>query len=288
MNISDWLHKPYPLIVDIKLQFLISLSFGVFIYIFLLVFQPFGIENIIANKFTYLIGFGLVTTLVMFSIYTIAPKIAPKAFDMEKWNIGKEILYIGFTVSLITIFNFEYNSTFGAGFAHQHSLFFYFPITLAVGFFPVIILVFFTEIYLNKKHEKTASILSSEIEKERSVEGEVQNDEIKIVSDLKNEQLEIKESDLLFIKSEENYCRVTYIDKGKVISLLLRVTLKNIEVQLVMFPDIVRCHRSSIVNKKKISRISGNARAYNLHFDNYKETVSVSRSFPKEKLLQQI
>ena len=288
MNISDWLHKPYPLIVDIKLQLLISLSFGIFIYIFLLVFQPFGLENIIANKFTYLIGFGLVTTLVMFFTYTISPKIAPQVFDMEKWNIGKEILFIGFTVSLITIFNFEYNTIFGAGIVHQHSLFFHFLITLAVGFFPVIILVFFTEIYLNRKHEKVASILSSEIQKERSVKGQVQNDEINIVSDLKNERLEIKEMDLLFIRSEENYCRITYMDKEVVKSQLLRITLKSIETQLIKFPDIIRCHRSSIVNKKRISRISGNARAYNLHFDNYEETVSVSRSFPKEKLSQLI
>ena len=285
MNISNWLHKPYPLIVDIKLQLLISLSFGIFIYAFLLIFQPFGIENIIANKFTYLIGFGLVTTLVMFFIYTIAPKIAPKAFDMEKWNIGKEILYIGFTISLITIFNFEYNTTFGAGLAHQHSLFFYFPMTLAVGFFPVIILVFFTEIYLNNKHEKTASILNSEIQKERSVKGRVQNEEISIISDLKNERLELKEKDLLFIRSEENYCRITYMDKEVVRSQLLRITLKSIEAQLIKFPDIIRCHRSGIVNKKRISRISGNARAYSLHFDNYKETLSVSRNFPKERLL---
>ena len=285
MKITNWLNKPYPFITEIKNKFLISFSFGLFIYLFLLIFQPFGIEQIIGNKSIYLLGFGLITTLVLLFNYTVLPILFSKYFDSDKWKIGNEISFILLSILMITILNYLYNSIVGQGFSQQHNLFYFVLFTVSVGFFPVILLVFTTELFLNRKHQKEASEISSKIQLEKEYGKTDSGPSIEIISESKSGNFTISESDLVFIKSDDNYCKVYYRENGEIKNQLLRVTLKNIEEQLKPFQEIIRNHRSYIVNKKQILKITGNARAYYLHFDNCKEIIPISRNFRKEKLL---
>jgi len=48
--------------------------------------------------------------------------------------------------------------------------------------------------------------------------------------------------------------------------------------------NIVRCHKSYIVNAKKVNKIHGNARGYFLNIKNIDFSIPVSRNFPKELL----
>jgi len=285
MGIVDWLKKPYPLITDLKSKVLISFAFGLFIYLFLIIFQPFGIDKIIANKGFYILGFGLITTLVMLFCFFVLPLLFHKIFDADKWVISKEILFILVVITLISLLNYFYNSYVGHGISQQHALHFFVLFTVAVGFFPVLILVFATEMFLNTKHQKAALEISSLIQKEREINDTNISPAIEIVSESKNDTFKFRENELIFIKSEDNYCNVFYILDEVIRTQLLRITLKNIESQLVTFPDFIRSHRSFIVNKKQISKITGNARAYYVHFNNCDEVVPISRSFPKEQLL---
>ncbi len=285
MSIIHWLNKPYPFVTSLKKKLLTSLLFGLFIYIFLLVFQPFGLENIISSKVVYILGFGVITTSVMLVCFIVLPFLFVKIFNPEKWNVGKEILFVILNIILITIFNYGYNSTVGFGFAQQHGILFFILITLSVGIFPVTLLIFVMELYLNKKHQKTALEISSKIKNERLVNLSVPDSTINIITESKNEHFEIVVADLLFVKSEDNYCQVYYKNQNKIASKLLRISLKSIEYQFELHNNIKRCHRSYIVNKKQIFRITGNARAYYLHFDNCNEIVPISRNFKKNDLI---
>jgi len=285
MNVSSWLKKPFPFVADFQTKFLISFAFGVFIYLFLLVFQPFGIDSIIVNKAIYLLGFGFVTFFVLLFTLAFLPLILRKTFDLDKWNIGKEIGFIILNVTFISLFNYVYDTAFSEVHTQDHSLYFFIPVTIAVGIIPVTIMVFFFEIYLRERNEKSASEISSKIQHERYSKGNAPNKPIVFTSETGKELLSIDDNHLVFIKSEDNYCKVYFNEGNSIQTSLLRITLKNIENQLVAFPDILRCHRSYIVNKKKVFKITGNARAYNVHFENCKETAAISRSFSKESLL---
>lgn len=285
MNASTWLKKPYPFVADFKTKFMISFIFGLFIYLFLLVFQPFGIDNIESNKAIYLTGFGFVTFSTLLFCLSILPLLFSVFFDLDKWNIGKEIGFIVLNVILITLLNYAYDDIFGEVHTQEHSLLFFIPVTMAVGIIPISIMVFFSEIHLREKHEKSASTISSKIQTSRITEGPIKHQTISIKSDSANEVFEIDKNELVFIKSDDNYCKIYHFNENEIRTNILRVRLKNIEKQLETHTDIIRCHRSYIVNKKKILRISGNARAYNIHFENCKETASISRSFSKEALL---
>jgi len=285
MKIINWLKKPYPLITDLIIKFLISFSFGVFIYLFLIIFQPFGIDKVIADKGFYVMGFGMITMFVMLFCFIVLPLLFHQIFDADKWVISKEILFILTVITLISLLNYLYNSYVGYGISQQHALHYFVLFTVAVGFFPVLILVFATEMFLNTRRKKTAAEISSLIEVERNIQKTNISPAIEIISESKNDNIKFSENELIFIKSEDNYCNVYYILDEVIRTQLLRITLKNIENQLVAYPDFIRSHRSFIVNKKKISKISGNARAYYVHFNNCDEIVPISRNYPKEQLL---
>jgi len=71
------------------------------------------------------------------------------------------------------------------------------------------------------------------------------------------------------------------IDDDSIVEKLLRVTLKNIENQIVD-SNIVRCHRSFIINMKVKYTILGNSNGYRLKSKLLKPTIPISRSLGKE------
>jgi len=95
------------------------------------------------------------------------------------------------------------------------------------------------------------------------------------------EVLLINLNELVFIEAQENYSRVVWTEGDQVKEKLLRVTLKNIEGQVVD-NDIVRCHRSFIINTKVEFTILGNSNGYRLESELFSDTIPISRSLGKE------
>ena len=63
-----------------------------------------------------------------------------------------------------------------------------------------------------------------------------------------------KKENLLYLESAENYVNICYLNKGKVSKYLLRDTLKKIEEDF-SGTEIIRCHRSYMVNFEKVKVI---------------------------------
>lgn len=64
----------------------------------------------------------------------------------------------------------------------------------------------------------------------------------------------VKKENLLFIESAENYVSICYINRGKITRYLIRDTLKRMEEKF-SGTEIVRCHRSYMVNFEKVKVI---------------------------------
>src|ERR1035437_1367486 len=77
----------------------------------------------------------------------------------------------------------------------------------------------------------------------------------------------IKKENLLYLESAENYVTICYLNKGKVSKYLLRDTLKKIEDNF-SGTEIVRCHRSYMVNFEKVKVIRKDKDGLKLEFDN--------------------
>lgn len=67
-------------------------------------------------------------------------------------------------------------------------------------------------------------------------------------------RLSVNQDSLLYIESCDNYVNIYYLNKGKVSKFLLRNTLKKMEF-LFKSTEIVRCHRSYMVNFQKVKVI---------------------------------
>jgi hypothetical protein len=77
----------------------------------------------------------------------------------------------------------------------------------------------------------------------------------------------VKKENLLYLESAENYINICYLNKGKVSKYMLRDTLKKIEEDF-SGTEIVRCHRSYMVNFDKVKVIRKDKDGLKLELDN--------------------
>lgn len=76
----------------------------------------------------------------------------------------------------------------------------------------------------------------------------------------------VKNENLLYLEAADNYVNVYYLNKEKVNSFLLRNSLKNME-EVFKGSEIIRCHRSYMVNFDKIKVIRKDKDGLKLEFD---------------------
>ena len=134
-------NAPFPFVEKVKDKFLIALFFGVFVFSFLLVFQPFNVEQLQNNKLLLLSGYGGITFRVTFLSFISYPWLTKTSGD--SWTIKKMFFFTLSQFSLISIANWGYHNYFIATYAI--SLFHFFFITLSVGSFPTLFLLFWLE-----------------------------------------------------------------------------------------------------------------------------------------------
>jgi len=90
------LNSPFPFVDKALDKVILSMFFATFIYVFLMVFQPFGIANITFYKPLFVLGFATITFIVVLCTFFLYPKLDPN-FDNENWTVKKMFVFtIGF------------------------------------------------------------------------------------------------------------------------------------------------------------------------------------------------
>jgi DNA-binding LytR/AlgR family response regulator len=77
----------------------------------------------------------------------------------------------------------------------------------------------------------------------------------------------VKKESLLYLEATENYISICYLNKGKVSKYLLRDTMKKMEENF-SGTEIIRCHRSFMVNFEKVKVIRKDKDGLKLELDN--------------------
>jgi hypothetical protein len=103
---------------------------------------------------------------------------------------------------------------------------------------------------------------------------------VTIYTELKQE-FQVMNNHLLCIEADDNYSVVYHREKGKTTKTLLRVMLKNVEEQLKDQKNIIRCHRSFMINIDQVQRVSGNSQGYKFGIQDIEVSIPVSRNFPR-------
>jgi hypothetical protein len=280
MNIGSKLNIPFPYVEKFRSQVLLSVLFAIFIYVFLILFQPFGISDITISKPLFVLGYAGITFFVSLFSFMLYPVIDSN-FDSNKWTVKKMFLFILSQILLIAIFNWLYTTTVGESIIRQHSLFRFILITFSVGVFPSLFFLLIAERILFSKKASDASKLSAGFQKKGVRPGQ-------LVLFLGSDQnrLEVNISDLICIQANGNYVDIYTLNNDSTKKRLVRSSLSKINEQLQAYPYFKQCHRSFIVNTQYLTRITGNARNFNLHLEFLDFSVPVSRNFPIKTIKQ--
>ena len=98
-------------------------------------------------------------------------------------------------------------------------------------------------------------------------------------------KLSVKLDNLYYIKAEDNYINVFYQRSGTIASYLLRCKMKTIEDNCAESSSLMRCHRSYIVNIKKVSVLHNEADGFVLDFEREGlESIPVSKTYAQKVL----
>jgi hypothetical protein len=79
-------------------------------------------------------------------------------------------------------------------------------------------------------------------------------------------RLSVKKENLLYLESSDNYVNIFYQNKEKISKFLLRNTMKKME-ELFQHTEIIRCHRSFMVNFEKVKIIRKDKEGLQLELD---------------------
>jgi len=287
--ILNWFLKPYPLPLTSQQKIWIALGFGNFVFLFLLVFKPFGFYEIKTNQVYYAFVYGIITASTLLLFLFIPPYIFPRVFNPNKWVIYKMIAFVIVIMSVTSIVNWFFSNTYLPEKTTRHSLLFFVSNTVFIGFFPLTFYVFIVEKIRAKKHQEIANNITANNKLYVKKEAVNTHKTIVLTGDNRSEKITIAQNDLLYISSEKNYASVFYLEDNKIKEKLLRISLTKLEEQFQEHKAIVRCHKSYIINTQKVTELQGNARSYVLKISfETKEIdailIPVSRSFPKELL----
>ena len=130
-SVTKYLRKPYP---HRHNRWVILVLIPLFISLFMVTFQPFGLQLLVhENKNLLLVGYGLVTFIVLgFDMY-ILPLILPKLFNEERWQVISEVFYQIWIVLSISVGNYFYSAKFSIASWHGlHGLLIFIGFTFAM------------------------------------------------------------------------------------------------------------------------------------------------------------
>ncbi|WP_303923966.1 LytTR family transcriptional regulator DNA-binding domain-containing protein [Draconibacterium sediminis] len=267
------LNKKYPFNDNLKVnaRSISSVSLGIFL--FLLFFQPFEIQNPdFNNRLIILATFGAITLVLLTIFRVVIPSIFITAFSEERWTILKEII-----IDLLFVISNSVAFAFFARYVGRIPM--TFPIVINIVIISItaaVVVVLTNQFYLLKKKVQKLELAPEEFIKNESIETPA---EIEFESENKTEYFTLFLEQLILIKSANNYIEVIYKHNDEIKKKLIRNTMKTTEKLLQKYPEVIRCHRSCMVNKNYIKKVSRGSDGLELNLFDYPQVIHVSRQY---------
>ena len=246
---------------------------GIIVASFLLTFQPFDIRITSWYSFWLIAGFGLVTFVMALIPEFLFRKWVEARFS-KSYTIG---IMVGLYVFFIALGNVVYNYYLLGGSKDliYETVLYSFFYTILVAIVPTGFFLLFYNLKQRKLVEATL------LEKQKELEKKTTSDVLQFKGNGKNEVFQIPFEHVFFLQSQDNYVTIHFQSNTETRQHLMRTTLKQIE-QNLPHPDLLRCHRSFLVNGTKIQRLEKNGTSGQLHLINCPSIVLVSKKYLKE------
>ena len=270
-----WLRQPFNLLDTLVARLKLVIFCGVFGCLFLIIFQPFNLN----------LGFSKVNApiSIIFAFFTIAGMVALSLTQFAFRSL--------FNVNLTTRLSFL-----------MWSFVEFFFIALAVHMVDVIMLdlSFFdvNEFFLNLKHTSLVvvlpyflGILLLHVQEQLEVVQELtvkinksarNNDNVTINDEKGKAAMNIAVRNIVYFKSEDNYILLYYKQDQELKKELIRTNLKKLEQELDL-PNLVRIHRSYMINSQNLISAVKTPKGYKVKMDDeVAHHLPVSTTYQKE------
>lgn len=263
-KIGRFLDKPFPY-EESKIEYYRTIGLiSLFVFGFLLLFQPFGISSLKSGLFVICLGFGTVSFIgcalfeFVFGRFTKRGHYTFGIWVIEIIGLLLFISLLNFLFARIVLFgsiNWEFLPEMVYG-------------TVSIGIFPVIVLGALAVSRVERKYQNIAR----EISEKGSFLSSVSTSYDRYI-------LNIPVSSIRYVEALQNYVKIGYLKAdGDLSELTERATLKSV-LEAANGSPIVRCHRSFLVNRESILTVDGNAQGLILSLANCDKQIPVSRSY---------
>lgn len=254
----------------------VSIQF-VLIFIFLLLFKPFGVYEP-EHKFSYALICGLhafFPSLIIYGYFSVLSYAKKK--DLSRWTLLQEYAHLAI-VFLITglasflLRGFIYNNPDNWSWRYLGEEV---RNCYLAGILFYIFLLFAGSYFQSNKESVSVDLPLAEVKKSKPDESDA---ELFIKTQVQQDNFSFNPAHLLFAKADGNYTELTICTGNGVTTELKRISLKQFEAQLNAYPFLLRCHRAYLVNLLQVKKASGNAQGYVLSLNMTEENVPVSRT----------
>lgn len=270
-NFLNFLKEPFPEEGDFKKEVITDGVIGLFVFLFLFLFQPFSLDELNANlllKHTFFFG---IITFVIGTLFHAARRFLIKVeFDKPSWTFGRWLLSTIQLVLLISIMNFLYLSLISNIFDFSWPMFWNLIYsTFLIAIFPVLFAGLLKVRSGNIQNQKIAEGIQSP---DKNHNGELQAP-IKIDTEQGIETINL--NTFIYAEAAQNY--VSIHSEGEP-TKMIRIPMSTFS-EMVLTHNIIRVHRSYIVMVGRITDVNGNAQGLNLSMDGTASIIPVSRKY---------
>jgi hypothetical protein len=274
------LKQPFPLVVKTGSRVIIALTFGTFVFLFLFIFRPFGLQHFETRPLAVAaFYYGLTCFVVLIVCLILIRKFIPSLFVENKWTVWKDIVHNVWLTLVGTAANIMFTHFYFDIPLNAKLIFKFFWITLSIVIIPITIMVLLKQIQFMKTFSREAAELDRELQSKEHLHA---SDLVHFISDNEKENFTILSNQLLYVEAADNYVRIFYLSGEKPTQKIIRSSMKKIEEALQQHFQFYRCHRTYIINLQKVIHVGGNAQGYKLQLDAVEELIPVSRSLHKE------
>lgn len=294
-KIKNWINRPVSFFTTAYEKLFIPLLISLSLYIMTISLTPKDSENILNIEFTDIdnatqnnfIDYSLIIFIVLAFYNFITPVFTSRFMKKFKWTIKKILIYFLIniaTICLVDVIYFYIVTSEQILFSRFINLYiedFYQAILL--GIVPCFICIY----WLEKKYLKTEITRIKKIVYVPDINPDKLNYNIVLPSANNKMEIAFTPNNFFLIKAEGNYCNIFYLKNGGLQKTMLRNTLKNIESFLSEYTQIVKCHKSYLVNLQKVTEIHKTETQHFLYIEEQDLKIPISRHLTR-KILDQL
>lgn len=276
-ELKKYVNQPYPFYYKGKKLFQISMVIFLLAFFFNYIIQPFE-TNTAELKISYFWVALLHSISPLFLLFPLSIFFAKANKFTENWKLKHEFIFTIFFLLLAGTTQFLlrdilYNNPLNWSFSYLKEEILH---TLVSGFMLAFIIVSANLNMQFFKNSEQASALNLKLKNTRII---ISPTNIYIETELKSESFYLSIQNFVFARSQGNYVEFWIVNDSACQPVLKRIRLKDVENILLPFGNIIRTHRSFLLNSDFIENVDGNAQGYKIHLKNCKEIIPVSRNY---------